>query len=262
MPGRMANKNPFGYVLLPTQYVNTHPEEYQRLLYNAQQMTTAYDLRATTLYWMTGREWSSKAIKQKLQTMKDKEEQEKLQLMIKRVYATQYGINLLTEMINPVLRNCNNAGIPSDFCGCHLAPCQSKMFPLVHKHHTRIVQMINNKLNTENSDVLSICKPLKMEEVTILVPLQETVKQRGECLSNNDSMLISVHIHRGSGYLVSVTLGVDSIHHEPTDEFKDIFMVSLFQPTWDQCSSRLKARNISDSIFYSLNGQFCFCLDR
>ena len=56
--GKVANKHPFGYVILPKEYVKKHPHEARNLMINANhRLVTSYDLRATIQYWMTGREW-------------------------------------------------------------------------------------------------------------------------------------------------------------------------------------------------------------
>lgn len=258
MTGRMANKNPFGYILLPTQYVNDHPQEYQHLLRNSQQMITSYDLRSTVLYWMTGREWSSSALHQRLFLLSGSEEREKMRLMMQRVYASKYGVNLQTETISDQ-RNCSNAGIAEDFCGCYLLPCDPHAFPMIHSRHKLILQSINQQLHSDDNVVLSVCKPLSLEDVSLLVPSKANTKDHSECLANDASMVINAQVHRGPGYVISITFAVDFLNHQPTDVIKDVFMVSSYQAMWNKCSKRLRAKGITDDVINNIVGQFCFC---
>jgi len=226
-PGKIANKHPFGYLVLPKKYLNEHQGEGETINHNSKQLISPLDLRATVLYWLTGRDWSASANAPST------------------VYANNYGQSLMTSILSKN-RTCYSAGIPLHFCGCNLRTCNAGIKYIINANIQKIAEFINNRLLENSPHVSSICKPLNPNEL-IVVPIGDG------CYENSNVIVADVYIKR-TLFLVSITfrkLG-DDIHVINANT------ISRYGQYWELCKEQIAKANISNNITDDRQ-QFCYC---
>lgn len=277
--GKIANKQPFGFILLPHTYLQSNPKEFFNLKHNSQVLTTPYDLRATVQYWLTGRDFSSSLINK---------HDPKSQDYLKKVYASNYGENLLTQRLT-INRSCEIAGIDPLFCACHLFPCEKNNRQLLKGQARKVADFINHRLLDEDNSpqIYQICYPLSGKEIVFL-------DDQENCLTDErNKMIINAYVTRLMR-LISITfkLGDDgggkvesNDEHEvkhPTSTststssskrkspqnnnnkkekkilgIESLQMISTYAPDWQKCALLFDKHNISTRL--SSNRQDCHC---
>lgn len=169
--GKIANKQPFNYLIMPKNYLVAHPQETVHLLHNSKALTTPYDVRATLQYWLSGRDWSATRLQEHLHRQQllqhsnlfsngsqsvgphslssashAQHQPQTLQTaLMHQVFASRHGDNLLTQQL-PYNRTCVQAGVPADFCGCNLQPCRPRVKRQVKATKQAIVDYINGRI--------------------------------------------------------------------------------------------------------------------
>lgn len=265
--GKIANKQPFGYLILPKNYLDTHRSEGHNLYHNAKALTTPFDIRATVQYWITGREWSADKVLASVDCQhghggkhcnNDHHKNPDVALrktLLDKVYASNHGINLMTSKV-PYNRTCSMAGIPRDFCGCGLAPCDGTIKQLIPKIIPKVVDYINDKIKmaitpANRKTVLSICKPLQPHEIILIPGLDD-------CLGNDDVIVINAYVQRQMK-LVSITFLREAGKIHKLQVF-NVNTVTPYGKVWRQCDARFEQLNVTHNILEE-HHQFCHCVD-
>lgn len=288
--GKIANKQPFGYMILPRPTPSSSHVEQQRLQLqllqrNALALTTSFDIRATVLYWLTGREWSAdvlerqssqsqrrrlaKSRKSRRPAFRSDEPSETTvapysvataRKYREQVFASQYGLNLMTSAV-PFNRSCADAGIPADFCGCNLQPCEGSIKRLVHDSAKSVVNYINRRIKDAASQTLSVCKPLHVSELIFVPGLDD-------CLASSTSIVVNAYVQRNLK-LISITYVYDkgysssnSWHpgRQPKLRVANVNTISNYGKIWSECRNQFAQKNITHSIPDD-SYQFCYCVD-
>lgn len=293
--GKIANKQPFGYVILPpapsSSQVEHHRQQMQLLQRNALALTTSFDLRATILYWLTGREWSADALDTQSASSHHHQQQHRrlaksrkahrpafrseesseatvapysvatAQKYREQVFASQYGLNLMTSVV-PFNRSCDDAGIPADFCGCNLQPCEGSVKRLVHDSAKSVVNYINRRIKDTAPQTLSVCKPLHVSELIFVPGLDD-------CLASSSSIVVNAYVQRNMK-LISITYVYDkgysssssSWHpgRQPKLRVANVNTISNYGKIWSECRNQFAQKNITHSIPDD-SYQFCYCVD-
>lgn len=239
--GKIANKQPFAYLILPKDYLQAHESEAEMLRRNAKALTTPYDLRATVQYWMTGRDWSASLMAQ--QPANNYSSQ-----LLNAVFASRFGQNLMTSPIDKA-RSCQAAGIPRAYCGCNLFPCPNSIKWLIKRNAKQIVQYMNNVIRESNPAAVAVCKPLKESEVMFTPALDD-------CLANDDIVVVHAWVQRQMR-LVSVTFTFEEKGKKL--RMSNINTVTPYRAVWAQCRAKMIARNISATSIPEEYQQFCHC---
>lgn len=269
--GKIANKQPFGYFLIPRAIDDNQRVHQQLLTRNAHALTTSYDIRATLLSWMTGREWSADVVQahserpvhqQRRRLSERKSYPDEAAHIRSSVFATQHGLNLATSSV-PFNRTCTQAGIPSDFCGCNLQPCNGNIKQLVHNSAKSVVSYINRRIADASPQSLSICKPLHDSEIIFLPGLDD-------CLSSSSTTVVNAYVQRNLR-LLSITYVFDndkvdsgsSWHHPNTNlklKVSNVNTISNYGNTWHQCVKKFDEKNMTHTIPDD-SFQFCYCVN-
>ncbi len=243
--GKVANKQPHGFLILPKSYLANHPEQAQNLYRNAKALTTPYDIRATVQYWLTGKDWGAVATKK---MALGKTANDPSFILHQKIYASRHGYNMMTSRIESN-RTCEMAGVPSEFCGCYLFPCDSKTKTMLKSAPRAIANYINHKIADSNPEAVSVCKPL-MESEIIFAPGME------DCLAGKHTVVVNAFIQRRMR-LISVTFTVE---HGSRLVVQNVNTITPYGKIWSQCAAKLSANNIPDHIPEE-NHQFCHCVE-
>ena len=229
-PGKIANKNPFGYIILPKKYLNENPEEAKKIAHNSKQMVSPLDLRATVQHWLTGRDWSASASGER-----------KLPH-----YSSNYGQSLMVSTLHSN-RTCESAGIPLPFCVCNLIPCKMRLKSILNANIPKVVDFINNQILEDSPQALPVCKPLEVSEV-IAVPIGEG------CYESSNIIIADVYIKR-TMFLVSITF--EKINNNDL-KVLNANTITKYNKVWEVCEKKFHEtkilNNIPDDKF-----QFCYC---
>lgn len=237
LTGKIANKQPFGFFLLPRNYLNSHMTEYLHLQHNAKSLLSPYDLRTTIQYWLTGRDWSATLLKNKKEA----------QVFLPEVYASNYGENMMTRVI-PYNRTCNEAGVPSSYCGCNLFPCTFSPDTLLQGEIKHVVSYINNRILNDDPNSLDVCKPLTELDIVLMDDMDT-------CLFDHGKIIVNAYVTRHKLMLISITF-----IKKPDGRFHvdNVNTISGYRPVWDICTRMFNERNQPIKI-REPNFQFCYC---
>jgi hypothetical protein len=227
-PGLFANKLPFGNILLPKKYLNSHPDEFRRLTENTKHLVTPFDLRATVQYWLTGRDWSAIQGRHVSST------------------ASNFGKSLMTTEIESN-RNCEMAGIPSFFCGCNMVPCSNKVSNLVKAEKAQIIEFINNKISLSSPQTLPVCRPLDFND---FIHISDS---KTSCYERPGYIQTDIYLSRNR-YKLSVIFR----RYANALVVENVNTVSLYGSHWDVCAEKLQKANIFNNITMD-RFQFCYC---
>lgn len=163
--GKLEERLPFMYVILPTWFLNKYPNIAKNLKINSNRLTTPFDIYETlrSILYFTGQ--------------------------TKLVPADQRGVSLFDEV--PYLRSCKTAGILPHWCTCPVHEILPIKNTQVQNIAVNIVQSINKKLNGYSN----ICAYLNLDRVlnaTKLIPSDEVLRYEQ---SKND--VINRHVTYG-----------------------------------------------------------------
>jgi hypothetical protein len=233
--GKVANKQPFGYVLLPKKYMEEHKEEAHKIKHNAKGLVSPYDLRATVQYWLTGRDWGARALK----------ETNSQSPVVQKVFGSQHGFNLHTTDI-PSERTCVDAGIPKEFCACDLLPCKGSVRSTLGDRAKEVVNFINKRISASAPEATSICRPLEDDEVLLFY-------KEDECLRSEESIVINGFVTRKMLMISSTFVKT----HSGKWILENVMTVSSYGKLWEACKSQLSPE-VAAKI-PQRDQQFCHC---
>jgi hypothetical protein len=244
--GKIANKQPFNYLLLPKQYLYANPTETEKLLHNSKALTTPFDLRATVQYWLTGRDWSADVVQHKQQPTLSGQDKELHDALRQQVFASKYGTGLMNQQL-PYNRTCDMAGVPIDFCGCNLQPCDGAMKYKIRNSAKDVIGFINNRISKSYPQTISVCRPLE-ESQLIFVPGFD------DCLSSGSTVVTNAYIKRDLR-LISITYVPDK---DGELQVHNVNTISNYGQHWAKCSAEMAERKIDNNI-QDEDYQFCLC---
>jgi hypothetical protein len=245
--GKIANKQPFGYMILPKVHLKKFPHEAKHLYQNSNMLLSAFDLRTTVINWLTGRSWGNNNKLSEIHQVASNSLSTMSSLVMP--YASKYGKSLLIDDFN-YTRGCDEAGIPSSFCGCDVVPCdKASVRTIYEKHAQHVADFVNNKISKSSPRATSVCTPLSGSDLHVQIG-------EPDCMISKKTGLVNVNfIVSKSNALLSITLKMIS----PDEyEVEDVITSSAYEQRWDQCTQQFAVENIKHNIDPN-NWQYCYC---
>jgi len=237
--GRLMNKQPMGYVILPQAFLKENPDQAVNIQSNSRTLVTGLDLRVTVLNWLTQREWSADELLPTNQS--------------KLSYASKYGKSIMTTRFKSD-RSCQDAGIPASFCGCNTVACSGDVLGWLGSSWleiaTSVVAFIDQKASFTEEQKL-ICQPLKATKLRL-------VSGVNNCVMNSHSYK-ELNFFVTQGYTSLLTLSV-SLQLFPDQKFKvtSVDTAGEYAPFWSKCEQLFNERGIAHQIT-NQNEQYCYC---
>jgi len=246
--GKVANKRPFAYTIVPRAFLKANPSFRDNLEFNSNLLTSPYDVRAMIQYWLTGRDFS----KQSKGTLVAASVSPTNSSLNPDVFASSHGNSLMNVKMNPH-RSCDEAGIPSFFCGCNLVLSDCTEFvSSVRSHFKDIAELVNHYISLGGETAMEICQPVSESDFVIL----PDSGKKCYVVENKTSRLIDIDIKVIRNALaISVQFEIDK---NGVFKVNSLNTVSRWGGKWDLCKQEFEAKKLPINL-EGRHFQYCYC---